>query len=68
MKMQPKKRAGIVELASEAIQSATLPFQRINNVQGRDGFALGMLGVCHGVADNTFEEGFQHYTGLLVDH
>jgi hypothetical protein len=45
-----------------------LSLEGIDNVEGGDGLALGVLGVCDSVADNTFEEGLENTAGLLVDH
>jgi len=45
-----------------------LTLESVDNVEGGDGLALGVLGVCDGVTDDTLEEGLENTTGLLVDH
>ena len=40
----------------------------VDNIEGGDGLALGVLGVCDCVADDTLEEGLENTTGLFVDH
>lgn len=42
--------------------------QCIDNVQAGHSLPLGMFSVGDCVADNGFEEGFEHPTGLFVDH
>ncbi|KAG5452584.1 hypothetical protein CSKR_201745 [Clonorchis sinensis] len=55
------------ELTTEAVQSATLPFQSVHNVHGSDGLSLGVLGVGDGVTDDVLKEHLQDTTGFLVD-
>jgi hypothetical protein len=55
-------------LTTETVQGATLPLERIDDIQRSDGLALGVLCVCDGVTDDTLKEGLQDTTGLLVDH
>ena len=45
-----------------------MPLEGVDDVEGCDGLALGVLGVGDGVTDDTLEEGLEHSTGLLVDH
>jgi len=45
-----------------------LPLERVDNVERRDGLALGVLSVGDGVTDDTLEEGLEDAAGLLVDH
>jgi len=45
-----------------------LSLQGIDDVEGGDSLALGMLSVCDRVPDDTLEEGLQNTTGLFVDH
>jgi hypothetical protein len=45
-----------------------LSLEGIDNVEGGDGLALGVLSVCDSIADDTLEEGLEDTTGLLVDH
>ena len=55
-------------LTTETVQGAALTLQGVDNVEGGDGLALGVLSVGDGVTDDTLEEGLQDTTGLLVDH
>jgi len=55
-------------LAAEAVEGAALALERVHNVEGSDGLALGVLGVGDGVADDALQEGLEDATGLLVDH
>jgi hypothetical protein len=45
-----------------------LSLERVDNVEGCNGLALGVLGVGDGVTDDTLEEGLEDAAGLLVDH
>jgi len=45
-----------------------LSLEGVDDIEGGDGLALGVLGVCDGIADNTFEEGLEDTTCLFVDH
>ena len=55
-------------LTAEAVKGAALPLEGVDNVEGGDGLALGVLSVCDGVADDTLEEGLENTTGLFVVH
>jgi hypothetical protein len=55
------RRAETEELTALALES-------VDNVEGGDGLALGVLGVGDGVTDDTLEEGLEDTAGLLVDH
>lgn len=67
--MQERMRCREEErLTAEAVESAALPLEGVDNVEGCDSLALGVLGVSDGVADDTLEEGLEHTTGLLVNH
>ena len=55
-------------LTTETVQSAALSLEGIDNVERGDSLALGVLGVGDCVTDNTFEEGLEDTTSLLVDH
>jgi hypothetical protein len=57
-----------MRLTTETVQSATLSLEGVDNVQGGDSLALGVLGVGDSIADDTLKEGLQNTTGLLVDH
>ena len=54
-------------LTAEAVQGAALALQGVDDIQGRDGLALGVLGVGDGIADDTLQEGLENTAGLLVD-
>ena len=45
-----------VQLASKAIQSASLPLEGIDNIHGRDGLPLGVFGVGDGIPDHVLKE------------
>ena len=55
-------------LATETIQRPALALEGVDDVQRSDGLALGVFGVGDGVADDAFEEGFEHAAGFFVDH
>lgn len=55
-------------LATETIQSTALALESINNVEGGDGLALGMLSVCDSITNNALEESLQNTAGFFVDH
>lgn len=54
-------------LAAEAVQSATLTFQSVYDVQSSDGLSFSVLGVSDSVTDHVFQEHFQDATSLFVD-
>ena len=39
-------------LSTKAVESASLSLKSIDHIQGGDGLALGVFGVCDGVTDN----------------
>ena len=43
-------------LAAEAVQSAALALERVDDVHGGDGLALGVLAVGDGIANHVLEE------------
>ena len=45
-----------------------MTLEGVDDVEGSDSLALGVLGVCDGITDDTLEEGLEHTAGLLVDH
>ena len=45
-----------------------MSLERVDNVEGCDSLALGVLSVGDGVTDDTLEEGLEDSAGLLVDH
>lgn len=55
-------------LTTEAVQSAALSLEGIDNIKRSDGLALSVFCVCDGVTDDTLEEGLQDTARLLVDH
>ena len=55
-------------LTAEAVECAALSLERVDDIERGDGLALGVLGVCDRVADDTLEEGLQYTAGLFVDH
>lgn len=55
-------------LTTETVQSAALSLEGIDDIEGGDCLALGMLSVGDCVTDNTFEEGLEDTAGLFVDH
>jgi hypothetical protein len=57
-----------MRLSTETVQSAALSLQSIHNIEGGDGFSLGVFSVGDGVTDNTLEESLEDTTGLFIDH
>jgi hypothetical protein len=55
-------------LTTETIQSTALAFESIDDIEGGNGLALGVLSVGDSVTNNALEEGLQNTTGLFVDH
>lgn len=45
-----------------------MPLQGVDDIEGSDGLALGVLSVGDSVTNDTLEEGLQDTTSLLVDH
>ena len=56
-----------VQLASKAIQSASLPLEGIDNIHSSDSLPLGVLSVSDGIPDDVLKEDLEDSTGLLVD-
>ena len=56
-----------MHLSTEAVESAPLALERIDDVQSRDGLAARMLRVGDGIADDVLEEDLEYAAGLLVD-
>ena len=52
---------------TEAVQRATLAFQRINDVHGGDRLAFGVLSVRNCITNDVFQEDLQNATCFLVD-
>ena len=66
------KRAVVSELqwsslTAEAVQGASLPFQRIDDVHGGDGLPFGVLGVSDGIPDDVLQEHFKNTASLFID-
>lgn len=55
-------------LTTETVEGAALSLESIDDVEGGDSLALGVLSVCDSVTDDTLEEGLEDTTGLFVDH
>ena len=55
-------------LTTETVQSAALSLEGIDNIEGGDSLALGVLGVGDCVTDDAFEEGLEDTTSFFVDH
>ena len=55
-------------LTTETVQGAALALEGVDNVERRDGLALGVLGVGDGIADDALEEALEDTTSLFVDH
>ena len=55
-------------LTTETVEGTALALKSVDNVEGGDGLALGVLSVCDGVTNDTLEEGLENTAGLLVDH
>ena len=55
-------------LATETVEGTALALESVDDVEGSDGLALGVLGVGDGVTDDTLKEGLENTAGLLVDH
>lgn len=45
-----------------------MALEGVDDIEGGDCLALGVLSVGNGVTDDTLEEVLQDSTGLLVDH
>ena len=55
-------------LTTETVQGAALALEGVDNVEGGDGLALGVLSVGDGITDDGLEEGLEDTTGLFVNH
>ena len=54
-------------LAAEAVESATLSLESVDDVHGGDRLALGMLGVSDSVANHSLQEALQNTAGFFID-
>ena len=57
-----------LHLSAEAVESASLTLECVDDVERCDGLALGVFCVCDGVTDDGFEEGLEDTTSFFVDH
>jgi len=55
-------------LTTKTVESTALALECVDNVEGGDSLALGVLGVGDGITDDALEEGLQDTAGLFVDH
>ena len=55
-------------LTTETVDGTALALEGVDDIEGGDGLALGVLGVGDGITDDTLEEGLENTTGLFVDH
>jgi hypothetical protein len=55
-------------LTTETVEGTSLALEGVDNVEGGDGLALGVLGVGDGIANDALEEGLEHTASLFVDH
>ena len=55
------------DLSAETVERAALALEGVHNVKGRDGLALGVLGVGHGILDDGLEEHTKNGARLVVD-
>ena len=55
-------------LTTETVKSASLSLEGVDNIEGGNRLALGVLSVCDCVADDTFKEGLENTSGFFVDH
>jgi hypothetical protein len=61
-------KRGRRRLTTETVQGTALALEGVDDIEGGNRLALGVLGVRNSVTDNTLEEGLQDTTGLFVDH
>jgi hypothetical protein len=62
------RSSGMNCLTTETVKGAALTLESVDDVEGGDGLALGVLSVGDSVADDTLEEGLENTASLLVDH
>jgi len=58
----------VSDLATETVEGTALALESVDDIEGGDGLALGVLGVGDGITDDTLEEGLEDTTSLFVDH
>jgi len=57
----------IERLSAETVEGASLALQGVDDIEGGDGLALGVLSVGDGITDDVLEENLEDRAGLLVD-
>ena len=57
----------IAHLSAKAVEGSSLALEGIDNIEGGDSLALGVLGVGDGVTDDVLEEDLEDGASLLVD-
>lgn len=57
-----------VRLTTETVQSASLPLEGIDHIEGGDRLSLGVFGVCDSITDDGLKESLEHPASLFVDH
>jgi hypothetical protein len=62
------KHQKIPHLSTEAVESASLALECVDDVERSDGLSLGVLCVCDGITDDRFEEGLEDTTSFFIDH
>ena len=55
------------QLATKAIQGATLPLESVDDVHGGDSLPLGVLSVGDSISDDVLQEDLENSTSLLID-
>jgi hypothetical protein len=55
-------------LSTETVKGTALTLESIDDIEGCDSLALGVLCVGDGITDDTLKEGLQNTTGLFVNH
>lgn len=58
----------INRLTTEPVEGASLALKGVDNIEGSDSLPLSVLSVGNSVADDTFQEGLENTTSLLVNH
>ena len=58
---------GVDCLTAEAVQSASLTLESVDDVHGRHRLALGVLSIRDSVTDHVLQEHFENAASLLVD-
>ena len=55
-------------LTTETVEGTALALEGVDDVEGGNGLALGVLSVGDGVTDYALKESLEDTTGLFVDH